>query len=143
MGEKVETDCIIGYTIHLESICKLQEPGKVHPCILILQAMELDRRCNQLNLAWFDLKVVRWNGRIEDDGTDVGNPWSVVILHDRTWQRWLMLNPICLGKLGFSPGSDSLGKPGEASHGVGLAHRPSRIPPQNRCSSGRRCALPS
>ncbi|CAL1371396.1 unnamed protein product [Linum trigynum] len=97
MGEKVETDRIIGYTIHLESIYKLQEPGKVHTCLLIVQAMELDGRCNQLNPAWLDLEVVWWNGRIEDDGADVGDPWSVVILHCRTRRRWLMLNPTCLG----------------------------------------------
>ncbi|CAL1401602.1 unnamed protein product [Linum trigynum] len=60
--------------------------------------MELDRGCNQLNLAWVDLKVIYWDGRIQDDGADVGDPWSVVVLHSRTRRGWWMLSPICLGK---------------------------------------------
>ncbi|CAL1387673.1 unnamed protein product [Linum trigynum] len=142
MEEKVETDHIIGYTIHLESICQLQEPRKVHPRLLILQAMELDRGCNQLNPAWVDFKVSRWNVRIKDDKADVGDPWSVVILHGRTLRRWLMLSPICQGNWVV---------PQDLIHWGNLERHPLRrvlrtvhlvLLLHNRCSSGRRCALP-
>ncbi|CAL1413366.1 unnamed protein product [Linum trigynum] len=70
----------------------------MHPCLLILQAMKLDRGCNELNPAWLDLEVVRWNGRVEDDRADISNPWSVVLLQGGTRRRWwLMRNPIYPG----------------------------------------------
>ncbi|CAL1394481.1 unnamed protein product [Linum trigynum] len=59
--------------------------------------MEMDRGCNQLNPAWLDLKFVCWNVRIQDDRADVGDPWSVVVLHSRTQRGWWKLSPICLG----------------------------------------------
>ncbi|CAL1359550.1 unnamed protein product [Linum trigynum] len=59
--------------------------------------MELDRGCNELNPARLDLKVVRWNGRIEDDRADVSNPWSVKVLQGGTRRRLMIMNPICLG----------------------------------------------
>ncbi|CAL1412994.1 unnamed protein product [Linum trigynum] len=98
IGEEVKADCIIRDTVHLEPVRQLQETGKMHPCLLILQAMKLDRGCNELNPTWLNLKVVRWNGRVEDDRADISNPWSVVVLQGGTQLRWwLMLNPICLG----------------------------------------------
>ncbi|CAL1377829.1 unnamed protein product [Linum trigynum] len=98
MGEEVQADRIIRYTIHLEPVRQLQETGKMHPCLFILQAMKLDRGCNELNPAWLDLEVVRWDGWIEDDRADIGDPWSVVILQDGARRRWwLRLNPIYLG----------------------------------------------
>ncbi|CAL1388224.1 unnamed protein product [Linum trigynum] len=96
MGEEVKADRIIGYTTHLEPVRQLQETGKRHPCVLILQAMKLDRGCNELNPAWLDLEAVRWDGRIEDDRADISDPWSVVVIQGGTRRRWLMMNPICL-----------------------------------------------
>ncbi|CAL1359404.1 unnamed protein product [Linum trigynum] len=67
----------------------------MHPGLLILQAMELDRGCNELNPAWLDLEVVCWNRRVEDDRPDVSNP-SVVVLQGGTRLRWMM-DPMILG----------------------------------------------
>ncbi|CAL1382074.1 unnamed protein product [Linum trigynum] len=92
MGKEVKADCVIRDTVR-----QLQKTGKMHPCLLILQAMKLDRGCNELNPAWLDLEVVRWNGWLEDDRADINNPWSVVVLQGGTQQRWLMMNPIGLG----------------------------------------------
>ncbi|CAL1394564.1 unnamed protein product [Linum trigynum] len=98
MGEEVKADRIIRDTVHLEPVRQLQEMGKMHPYLLILQAIKLNRGCNELNLAWLDLEVVRWDGCIEDDKADISDPWSVVILQGGTRRRWwLMLNPIYLG----------------------------------------------
>ncbi|CAL1401860.1 unnamed protein product [Linum trigynum] len=65
--------------------------------LLILQAMELDRGCNELNPSWLDFKVVCWNRWVEDDRADVSNPWSVVVLQGGTQRRWMMMNPMILG----------------------------------------------
>ncbi|CAL1369033.1 unnamed protein product [Linum trigynum] len=97
MGEEVKVDCDIRDTVQHEPVRQLQKTGKVHPCLLILQAMKLDRGCNELNPAWLDLEVVRWNGRVKDDRADISNPWSVVLLQGGTRRRWMMMNPICLG----------------------------------------------
>ncbi|CAL1407001.1 unnamed protein product [Linum trigynum] len=97
VGEEVKTDHVIWYTIQLVPIGKLQEPRKGNPCLFFLEAMELDGGCDQLNPAWLGLKVICWDGRIKDDGADVGDPWSVVVLHSRTQRGWWMLSPIFLG----------------------------------------------
>ncbi|CAL1407426.1 unnamed protein product [Linum trigynum] len=100
VAEEVKTDRIIWYTIQLEPIGKLQLPGKVHPRLLILEAMKLDGGCYQLNLAWLDLEVIWWNGRIQDDGADVSDLAGVVDVEHHL-----------LGELDYWPESDSPGEP--------------------------------
>ncbi|CAL1379074.1 unnamed protein product [Linum trigynum] len=96
MGEEMKADRIIRNTVQLEPVCQLQKTGQMHPGLLILQAMELDRGCDELNPAWLDLEVVCWNRRVEDDRADVSNPRSVVVFLGGTRLRWMM-NSMILG----------------------------------------------
>ncbi|CAL1359701.1 unnamed protein product [Linum trigynum] len=96
MGKEMKADCIIRDTIQLEPVRQLQKTGKMYHGLLILQAMKLDRGCDELNPAWLDLEVVCWNRRLEDDRADVSNPRSVVVIQGGTRLRW-MANSMILG----------------------------------------------